>query len=253
MTSVSVPPATLANPYIVKIASKAELKGIKRWLKREWDDFYLRNRTHEGFYDNFMHEQGDVWVCKVDGTRTVLGFLTGTMGKHPYMNIMQVRTKHRKCGVGRALVNFFLDEVKKHDPLGIEIQCEPCTSAPFWTRMGFVDVMPGMHSLSHHYKCWCFHGSTELPPEAQKVTVAVSLSEYSGKPSQTEFTTIAANINGAFVLKEHFVAYSDHYDTEMKVVIDGREVFNGKAKYSAPIGGERERNFIRLRRVVLPC
>jgi len=238
----------MSESYEVTVASKRDLSVIRRWLNAEFQ------RDHVGFYHNFVSTTcGPVWVCKQVGIPSVLGFLSGHLSTTPYMNIMQVREKFKRKGIGRQLVSFFLHQAEQYDPLGIEIQCQPRSSIPFWKRMGFVEVQRLYQDTGmFHYRAWCFKTFSTLPDGAEKTEVRVKLSNFKGVPSATEFETVAAKLNGEWHLQQHFVAHVSDADAYVEVFLSGRSVFKDKVKRFTPIGGERSSPFARLRVIKPP-
>lgn len=231
---------TASYQYEVTMASKRDLSVIRRWLKAK-----------SSFYHNFISaRRGDVWVCKEIGKVAVLGFLSGRMRQRPSMDIMEVREEHRKRGVGKSLVAFFLEQVQQHDPIGIEIQCEPKSSIGFWRRYGFVEVQHSYQDTNRfHYRALCFQTSSSLSADTERVSVRLKLSEFKGTPSITDFETVAAQAGSELYLQQHFVAYVYDSDTRVEIFVNGASIFKDKVKRIIPIGGERDCSFVRLRKI----
>lgn len=239
----------MLEAYSVHAASKRDLNVIRRWLFAEF------RRDGEGFYHNYLSPgRGSVWVCKPTGHSSVLGFLSGDLGATPSLGIMQVREKFKRKGIGRQLVTFFLQLAKQYDPLGIEIQCAPMSSIPFWSEMGFVEVRRSYQddSTNLHFRAWNFQTSSQLPHGMKRVKVRLTLSGFKGMPSTKEFTTAAALVDGQIHLQQHFVAYIDDADAYMEVNVEGVSIFKDKVKRCNALGAERVAPFIRLK-VIQPA
>lgn len=116
---------------VLRPADERDLASIRAWLE-------LEERDGEGFIHNWSlieaaaAEQEMMVLSGADG---LVGFLTYglTLG-----SILQVRSDHKRRGIGRQLVEH---AIRKANAVGnpiLVIQCEPKSSIPFWRRMGFV-------------------------------------------------------------------------------------------------------------------
>lgn len=235
----------MSDEYEIGAATSRDLGVIQQWLKAEYE------RDHCGFYYNFVSPNcGTVWVCKKTGSVGVLGFLCGQLSRQPSMDIMQVREEYRRMGIGQRLVAFFLANSRQYDPLGIDIQCNPRASIPFWARMGFVEVQQVLQNVENfHYRAYCFHTSTNLENKYEKTIACVRLSKFKGLPSSTNFETTAIMLDGEIHLKDHFCAYVHDPDAVVEIVANGALVFKDRVQCIRVAGGERVGSFVRLRAV----
>lgn len=108
-----------------------DLAFIRAWLEFE-------ERDGEGFIHNWSLieaaavEREMMVVLGADGP---IGFLTYGLTRS---SILQIRSDHKRRGVGRQLVGHAIREADAARNPILVIQCSPKSSIPFWRQMGFV-------------------------------------------------------------------------------------------------------------------
>ena len=153
-------------------------------------------------------------------------------------SILEVHPARRRDGIGRAFVEYLLEQSRTAGELLLEIEAAPPSSEPFWRAMGFEfpkdewEPRIGRRMLRHpqalpdgppvQVKVSFFHESVKYNRESQHRPLA----EYS--------LTGAYDVKGAIVLNEKVAYWSigGGCDLVVRVEVDGRTVYFDKAKYS---------------------
>ena len=120
---------------LVTKPTENHLNQLREWLITE------ENETGEGFFCNwniiyktFTEER--LFIVESDSLAIAL-LVWWEYPPKAGIEILTVEPKHRKKGIGRYLVNSFIELIKKKNVTTIEIQSEPATSESFWLSLGF--------------------------------------------------------------------------------------------------------------------
>ncbi len=125
---------------IITSPDAAHLNQLLLWLEAE------QRATGQGFFCNWevilhAHKENSLYVIEYNAE--ALGFLAWH-GWEPYetINILSIHPKHRLQGMGKLLVDFYLNSAISRNIKKVKVECEPYTSEPFWLSFGFSENEP---------------------------------------------------------------------------------------------------------------
>ncbi|MEI6806497.1 MAG: GNAT family N-acetyltransferase [Myxococcaceae bacterium] len=232
--------------YTTSDATLSDVAEIIDWLKQE-------ATAGLGFYHNREliekgQKQGHVRVIKKTKGGPVLGFLLKAFDS---ISIIEVKRRWRGKGLAATLVKEALKNFEEERQLGIQIQCTPSTSIPFWEKMGF-QMLTRERGYSQQ-AFYFFDKSPEEMPEVQKVPVHIKIFEFDlinpGTP-QWEWQVQGFELNKETLLLEKRVGTLIHHGRSwIEVWVDGALIFKNKAKYSSPVGVEYNNGFMRIDKI----
>ncbi|MFO0836561.1 MAG: GNAT family N-acetyltransferase [Phycisphaerales bacterium] len=242
--------------FVPKRAAKSDLDAVLRWLKREesWTALVTSG--------SFWHHREIICRARSDGELYVLvsggkvgAFLVGSLSGD--LSIMEVRPELRGFGLGRMLVEYYLDQIEEAGGLGATVECEPSSSIPFWKQLGFKaeGLIPAQPNLPRDYVdgpprlARVFPARLQLSPDALRHPFEVCLCDLpTSSLTSTPHRTQAAREGGEWRLVDPYGALIESSETYVRVYVDGREVWCDKVKRIDRVGGERSRGMTRLRR-----
>jgi GNAT superfamily N-acetyltransferase len=187
--------------YQIKLATRAELNIVLKWLKRSYD------KTDSGFWGNrrLIHQwfkEGEMYVC-VDGGK-VVGFLAGECNHN---SILEIRPSKRKQGYGTILARDWIERAKAAGVCVLHVECSPPTSIPFWEKLGFRRSADGS-------VCWSIlTASRSVALGGQDLSVRIRAYEQSmmylpnGGPVIESEINCKVNSDGRIDLPERFVCF----------------------------------------------
>ena len=240
------------NKGIIRYSTDTDLEEILFWLEKQNlegidDTFYCnRNLTIDS------HNEGKLLVYIDSVTNKAIAYQWGGLIQP---GILEVRADKRRQGIGKALVQYRIDEARKNNNCLLKIQCKPASSITFWQGMGFKlygDNNEAYQLLSQTH---------ELPRDG--IPVAVKISFYARERSWKDdtlpiktFTPNAVKIaNDGVYLSERiaFFNYPNRYphDTVISIDVDGQQIYLNKAKYeeAKKLGICRDRNAFYLDKI----
>jgi GNAT superfamily N-acetyltransferase len=117
--------------------TEGHMAQLLAWLEAEERD------TGEGFLCNWnviyqTFEEGKLYIVEYDSTAIAL-LAWWECPPNAGIDILTVQPKFRRKGIGRLLVNSFLDKLKKKGVNKVRIQSMPTTSEDFWLSLGFYE------------------------------------------------------------------------------------------------------------------
>lgn len=239
-------------------ATATDLEAVLSWLHREHLE---QERRGEGsFYDNRdtiarAWKHNELYVLP-DGSQ-IAAFLVG--GPSGSLDILEVRPDLRKRGFGRQLVEHYLNDIRGNGALGARVHCNPKSSIPFWTRLGF--RAPDGHNMSKTKDesqdgssrvrlAHIFRVVTPAPSAVSTVPAAVNILDPRGStPVGQHFNTRAFRDQNSWILVDAFCSFVLTYDLLVNVSIDNIDIWRGEIQQLNVIGGDTFNGIIRLGRV----
>lgn len=110
------------------------LADIKNWLTKEGDESITDLNIIEKYFNN-----GEMYCAISNGN--VLGFLAyRKFDVWAKISIMVIHPDHRREGIGKQLVEVFLDELRSDGILVVRLQSKPSIYLPFWKSFGFLPI-----------------------------------------------------------------------------------------------------------------
>jgi GNAT superfamily N-acetyltransferase len=221
----------------VRPSTDADVRFIHAWLEQQ-----EISGVHGTFLCNWRltekaHKEGRLQVYVDPASQAPVAYQWGGL---IYPGILEVRNDMRGRGIGRVLVEHCLALAADAGEDMLQIQCKPSNSIPFWEAMGFaliVDKPPherGDYAYRIMRREWGPWEGGDRParvtvewyPEARKWDDTVP-------PSATQ------NVDGAWYddeleLNERAQFFEGPFgnNTVVHIVVDGREWYCNKARYS---------------------
>lgn len=220
----------------IRKATADDLEIIRTWLQQEKDE------GHDSFIVNFSmiaEGQSKGWLT-VLAEDIPIAFALGDAN----LSILAVKRDRRRSNVGRTLAERWFQDARERDLIGIDGECSPKTSLPFWRRMGCTQV----RSISKNpWVIMPFVQSHELPQDRAVDSLAFELRDPDGKAIPGWDVVKAAVIaDDDYMLARDFIAYVP--ETDARLTILGEELFRHvKVRDVEDIGGERDGAWIRVR------
>lgn len=238
----------------VRPARDSDIPIIEAWLPTD-----RRGDTLAVNWDltKRVYKEDGMLVWEDAATQEPVAYFWGSLNSTS--SILEVHPARRRDGIGRAFVEYLLEQSRADGELLLEIEAAPPSSEPFWRTMGFEfprdewEPRIGRRMLSH-----------EQPiPEGQLVQVKVSFFhesvKYAATPQQplAEYgLTGAYDVDGVLVLNEKVAYWSpaDGRDLVVRVDVEGNTVYFDKAKYAAggALGITRCKNGFAICAVAVP-
>ena len=176
-------------------------------------------------------ENGDSSSSSTTRRGLPVGFQVGGLLKP---GILQVRNSHRRIGIGTQLVERCVSiALKRNEPL-LLIECTPCSSIPFWERMGF----RLFGTKNHAYRILHKHNTAPKRGNAMAVTLRFYPEERKWLSSAKPYLDVSPaawhSPNGLVHLRErvsfHEAIHSAR-DTVVEIIMGGDTLYCDKAKY----------------------
>jgi GNAT superfamily N-acetyltransferase len=243
--------------YAILPASEDLVAEIEVWLDTEEASYKVAERAwREAEFDGAEPTRG--FRCNWDMVKTgwsegdtpldvlvkdgvAIGFLFGT-------DILEIHPEYRGRGLGVLLADHMLRRVCEEGYSVLEIEIAPHTAEPFWLRQGFKVLDDEIHYRGG------LHAFMTIPrnfPLGRGPRVPVQIMFYDensaydlGKPFNTFEGEGEILPNGNIQLPERVHGYSpllrDNTDNHICIVIDGDEIYSGRAKYGNDHGTKRD-------------
>lgn len=239
----------------VREATPNNVEECLCWLREEYEN------DGEGFYCNRpiierVFEDVGVMVATVDGKDPV-GLLVGERRSWNEIDIVTVRKNTRGRGVGKALVQEYINRALDSGSLGIWGECQPPTSEPFWAAMGFELIPPSFAGYTTTAqtlrRALCLDRPGTWKDGKGDALVQVSFTrDWDDIPLEAPIETGARRTSRGWALEKHVLKCIPDPDVAIRVAIDGSVVFRDKVKRASPVGMERVPPFVRLCTVTDP-
>ncbi|QDT04255.1 Acetyltransferase (GNAT) family protein [Rubripirellula lacrimiformis] len=232
------------NGFTIRAATQDDLARIHEWLTEE-------HEANDGasFLCNFAligsgQTNGSLFALVRDSDSLPVAFSLGDGN----VDILAVHHRMRRQGFGRYLAKHAIDHALSRDLIGLYVECAPITSKPFWLSLGFTPVQSPRRIDNLNWVALPLPHDNELP-NAPKSDVVISCSSNS-KDWSDPFETQGVIEDGLIQLARDFSFYNAHYyDTLLKIVLDGTELYCDKAKYLRDNGLDFDSPWIRVRSV----
>jgi ribosomal protein S18 acetylase RimI-like enzyme len=140
---------------VVRRAHDKDIQGFKECYRKVWTSFrgilpdeYVEDVLEEvdqpSFIENIRslldNPDGILLVAEREGE--IIGHAQGRLnrGGYAWLGFMGVSSDHRRQGVGRALLDIFLTESRKHGCTKVSLDTAPCLkpAIKFYADMGFI-------------------------------------------------------------------------------------------------------------------
>lgn len=234
--------------WAIRPATKPDLRKIATWLHREMSKGIDGNfhcnlpEIEQGF------KEGRLLAMVDQPSKMPVAFCLG------YLAILAVKADYRRKGLGRILALHVLELARQAGEFGVVGECVSRDSLEFCLRIGFATVSENANSSGNYLVAYPFGGSSQLPPGAGESMLKIHLFRYcdSERPD-FEFETPAAIEEDVIILKRHLVHYGSWYDHQIRIELDGKQIWLKKVKYSSEIGVERDCQWIRARSLRIPA
>ena len=234
---MNIPPKDMKTGFI-RYSTDIDLEEILLWLEdqdRAGVDgtFHCnRNLTIEN------HNEGKLLVYIDSETNKAIAYQWGGLITP---GILEVRADKRRQGIGKALVEYRINEALINNNCLLRIQCEPASSIPFWKRMGF--QLYGNNMKNYAYRL--LRKKHDLPDNGIGVPVKISFYPEQRKwndntlPIKT-FTPYAVQTPNDYVYLSERISFFDttnefRQDTVISIHVDGKLIYLDKAKYEEAI------------------
>lgn len=170
-----------------------------------------------------------------------IGFLFGT-------DILEIHPEHRGRGLGVLLSDHMLRRVSDEDYCILEIEIAPHTAETFWLRQGFVLLDDEIHLRDGLYAFRAIPHAFLLgvgPRVLVQITFHDERTVYSGGQPFSTFDGEGERLpDGSIQLSERVHGYSpllrENTDNHIRIVVDGDEIYSGRAKYGQAHGTKRD-------------
>ncbi len=219
----------------ITLATEDDIDQILPLLEEEYDA-----DEGVGFYGNRnMIARGageDLWVARQDGQ--LAGFL---LGKHS-PDILWIVPAYRGRNIGTALFATSLQRAFDDNVNAMDIECTPPTSYGFWAKQGFIRYGPSEPWDPIHARRVLDRALT-MPDGLEPTPVSLSFFPekvlYGEVAPATSVTEVAGgkDRDGVIWLPHRVLALSaggGEGDLVVKIQVDGKELYFGKAKYDKP-------------------
>ncbi len=231
------------DEYTIRSATKNDLAKIHDWLKEEHTQNY-----GDSFLNNFnLINDGQASGSLLAMAQKTNGFPVAFSLGETNIDIFAVHHCMRRKGVGRYLAQYVIDRALSNGLIGLYHECSPSTSIPFWREMGFQSVRAPYLSANPNWVALALPRENELEFPDREIAISLSDFEDFNDDSLSTFLTKGKFKDGSLHLARDFSVYSPHYDSRLKISIDGIEVCRDKAKYLGNQGVEFTRPWIRIR------
>lgn len=217
---------------IVRPATAADMKAIEAWLPT---DYSVGTLAMNWKITTKVFNEGGVSVWVDAASDKPAAYCWGSLSSHS--SVLEVQPEYRGFGVGRAMVEFMIENsIAERDPL-LEIHIAPDSAEPFWEAMGFKTYwqdgkcygrrmlelqQPGVAGIRRSVTVLFLHESALYSERENQKALACH---------ELEGTEVA---DGRIVLDavaSHF-DLPNGYDLGIDVLVDGCSRYRGKAKHS---------------------
>jgi len=233
----------------IRQSTDADLAAVLGWLKAEYDQL----QTGTGFWCNRgiienAHRDERLLVCVEYETNEAVAFQVGGLISP---GILEVRSDRRRKGYGRQFVEHCIEQARRDDECLLHIECNPVSSVPFWTHMGFrlySDVFGDRcpeHVVNHAFRI-LDKSSDGYSSEGHSIAIDVIFRTECGVLLNRAQVSGILLDDGRVVLPHRIVSYCPCLiyrlnDTFVDVLANGHKCCSCKAKYpeAEMIGVER--------------
>lgn len=245
--------------FIPKVASKQDLAAVLSWLRWEYewtssDGSFWHNRS------TITDAQADNRLYVLAADNRVAGFLVGSLNGD--LSMMEVRPELRRHGLGRQLVEHYLDCIRQAGGLGARVECQPSSSTPFWKRLGFRPYFDRQSMATSDGDRFdqtpqrlarILSIDNEIPVDALRVPIELAFVDPINRIRiLPPFTTEAARIGTEWHFATPFCEYFSSGDSYLLLTIRGEDVWFDKVKRIDKVGGKRCAGMTRLCRFTMP-
>jgi len=164
-----------------RTANNQDLNTVLGWLKQE----YVLNDS--GFWSNRLviesyFEDGEMMVIDNGTADMPVGFLLGSPCKTD-IPIVAVQQEHQGKGLGRKLVEYFIEQAIAEQLPGLVVERTPLASKPFWAALGFEELPSEQHFSSrsmytHKHAMRLFDTPLNHDPNAEQVHLEVRITHW---------------------------------------------------------------------------
>jgi GNAT superfamily N-acetyltransferase len=219
----------------VRAARDSDIPIIEAWLPK---DESVPSLAVNWKLTKKVYQERGMLVWKDSMTERPIAYFWGSL--HTHDSVLEIHPAYRGKGIGRAFVEHLMAMSREQGEPLLEIECAPETSKEFWMAMGF-DVRE--HGWTMHGPQLIGQQILSLPrqlPEGPQIPVTVAFLPESAAYDDSDVTPFvmhalvgAATPSGGIELNER-VAYfdlDDGKDLVIEIVVSGKRVYRGKAKY----------------------
>lgn len=139
----------------VATATEQHLLQLTEWLQAEWVSTEHQGIAR-GFYCNLSiiqkaHAEGRL-SCIVAAGECIAFVSYNNWSPVVRLDIVEVHPKHRGKGVGRLLVEKFIEDRLSNGDVAAEVECVPWDSHYFWQKLGFLEIPEGVDTNHYFYE-----------------------------------------------------------------------------------------------------
>lgn len=217
----------------VETATLDDVERILQWLLAEYKQDEFGFWSNRGIIQRAQTD-GELWVIRINGEP--VAFQVG----HYSADIVSIRQDHKRKGLGTALFKASLERAYRDDVNVLSGECEPRTSFPYWQKRGFIRYgNMGEYDNITVYQVL----QRDLVTSQGSPTVDVEIGFFTEaamyKKDVNPFAEYHLNGamlgNGTVALDRRAIGprllVGNGEDVAVKIIIDGKEVYFGKAKY----------------------
>lgn len=221
----------------IRRSTDVDLHAIHRWLEQQ-----KRDNVHGTFLCNWhptveAHNEGSLLVFVDPQTQDPVAYQWG--GLMP-CSIFEVRADMRGRGIGRALVEHCLALAEESGEDILRIHCEPSSSVLFWQAMGFQLERERVSQDRDNYAWRIMPRKHDLPEGDGHSEVVVEWYPQERKWKEDTGAMSTSKVHAVWFDDEleltERVSFCDELvpgDVVVRVVVDGKEWYCDKARYSA--------------------
>jgi GNAT superfamily N-acetyltransferase len=132
----------------VRRATLSDIQIIEAWLPR---DPAIESMAVNWKITLKVFQRDGMWVWEDGTTSEPVAYFWGSLTSTN--SVLEVRPEFRRCGIGRAFMQFLIDEIKGPGEELLEIECAPPSSKAFWSAMGFEIMLDGRRLIGRRTIC----------------------------------------------------------------------------------------------------
>ncbi len=213
----------------IRFATKEDMTKIHEWLKQQVEkDEFVETLLCNWDATQKIFEESGIYVYISPDNQEPVAYLW------PDFGILEVKTSHRRSDVGREIVTFGMQKLKKSGSIAIDIETTNTNSAAFWQKMGFKNY----DTLRNTRAYKILDTEFTLPagtPAAVEIRFYSEMFADKGYPPETTINPEVVNDGNGRIHLSKRVAISDSSDIWsgdpiIEIFIDGTPIFKDKCK-----------------------
>lgn len=228
---------------LIEYPTKEHLSQIEPWLQKENLDPEAFSFSWDSLVDDYNDKQLYCFIIQNE----VVGFICWRTNENVViLNIVDIKPEKRSLGLGKQMVEMFLNNFKEKGFVVADGQCANFSES-FWEKQNFITYESGyLHGIQTMYKPLIEY--LPLSKNCDESFLGVRVELWDKEPWEAKDEV--ANWCWLFVTKEETlklelpIVFPANQNWRMRVTIDGEEVSDCKIKHRADVGVIHRSSFL---------